>query len=60
VQTAEYFAEKADQCFRVARFARTPEATKFEVAINIESMGNEFMTKAVEVESIRQKTQRKV
>jgi hypothetical protein len=53
---AEYFIEKADQRFRLARFAKGADSTKIEVAADIEAMGNEFLTKAVEIESARQKT----
>jgi hypothetical protein len=55
MQSAEYFTEKADQCYRLARFARSADSTKFEVATTIEGLGNEFIAKAVELETVRQK-----
>ena len=36
-----------------------PDITKFDVASKIEAMGNEFMTKAIEIETDRQRVQRR-
>ena len=55
---AAYLVEKAEQCFRLAHAAKQPSATGGEIAINLEAMGNEFMTKAVEIETVRQKAHR--
>ncbi len=60
MEHSDYFLAKADECFSLARFARTTLGTKFEVATNIEAMGNEFMRKAVEVETAKQKLQRRL
>jgi preprotein translocase subunit Sss1 len=59
MQPADYLVEKADECFRIARYARKPDITEFDVATKIEAMGNEFMTKAVEIETDRQRVRRK-
>jgi hypothetical protein len=47
--TAEYFFEKADQCFR--RGDR-------KIAVELEARGNEFMAKAVELDTKQQKAAR--
>ena len=56
---AEYCTEKADQCFRLALFAKQPGSSVVEIAENLEAMGNEFWAKAVELETLRQKASRK-
>jgi hypothetical protein len=56
---AEYFLEKAEQCFRLAKLAKQPGNIAAEIAANLEALGNEFMTRAVEIETVRQKTPRK-
>jgi hypothetical protein len=52
---AEYFLEKAEQSFRLALLAKTAGDIGLEVADNLETMGYEFMNKAVEIETVRQK-----
>ena len=49
--TAEYFFEKADQCFRRSRGDR-------KIAVELEARGNEFMAKAVELDTKQQKASR--
>jgi hypothetical protein len=45
--TAEYFFERAERCFRRSRGNR-------EIAVELERNGNEFMTKAVELDTKQQ------
>jgi hypothetical protein len=49
---AQYFLEKADQFFRMARANR-------QIADELESLGNDFMAKAVEVDTKRDRTAKK-
>jgi len=56
---ADYCVDKAEQCFRLARLAKMPTATRIEIATNLETMGNELMAKAVEIETVRQRGLRK-
>ncbi|MGC1445296.1 MAG: hypothetical protein WA837_07495 [Xanthobacteraceae bacterium] len=56
---AEYFVDKAEQCFRLARLAKTPTFARSEIITNLETLGNELMAKAVEVETVRQRACRK-
>jgi hypothetical protein len=49
--TAEYFFEKADQCFRRSRGDR-------KIAVELDARGNEFMAKAVELDTKQQKAAR--
>jgi hypothetical protein len=51
VLTAEYFFEKADQCFRRSRGDR-------KSAVELDARGNEFMAKAVELDTKQQKAAR--
>jgi hypothetical protein len=55
---AEYFVEKAEECFRLAQLAKQPGDNGLQVAQNLEAMGHEFMSKAVEFETARQRNQR--
>ena len=50
--TEEFLIETADRCKRLARQGR-------ELAANLEHMGNDLMAKAVELDTSRQKTQKK-
>ncbi len=45
--------------FRIARLAKSPNFSRAEIVSNIESMGNELMAKAVEIETNRQRGHRK-
>lgn len=54
----EYLVEKADECFRLAKLAKQAGESGVEVAANLEAMGNEFMAKAVELETVRQKVKK--
>ena len=47
--TEEFLIETADRCKRLARVGR-------ELAANLETMGNDLMAKAVELDTTRQKT----
>jgi hypothetical protein len=49
--TAEYFFERAEQCFRRSRGDR-------QFAVELDAMGNEFMAKAVELDTKQQKLAR--
>ena len=53
---ADYFVEKAEQCFRLAKFARAHPLSK-EVAQALDAMGEELMRKAVEVDTRRQRSE---
>jgi hypothetical protein len=46
-----YFLEKADQCFRLGR----KPGVDADVAAELETMGYEFMAKAVEADTARDK-----
>ena len=52
VEYATYFLEKAEQCFRLGRAAGNSP----EIATELKAMGYEFMAKAVEVDTDRDKT----
>lgn len=52
---ADYCVEKAEQCFRLARLAKTPNFARAEIVSNLEAIGYELMAKAVEIETIRQR-----
>ncbi len=56
---ADYCVDKAEQCFRLARLAKSPNSVRAEIATNLEALGNELMAKAVEIETIRQRGHRK-
>ena len=56
---AEYCVDKAEQCFRLARLAQSPNVARTEIATNLEAIGNELMAKAVEIETVRQRGHRK-
>jgi hypothetical protein len=56
---ADYCVEKAEQCFRLARLAKSPTVALAEIAANLEAIGHELMAKAVELETIRQRRSQK-
>ncbi len=56
---ADYCMDKAEQCFRLARLAKSPSFARTEIVSNLETMGNELMAKAVEIETTRQRGHRK-
>ena len=58
MQEAEYFLQKAEECFRLAKLARVANGRVLEIAEDLEALGNEFANKAVEIETVRQKTKR--
>jgi hypothetical protein len=49
MQDANYFLEKADECFRLSEMVGANQ----ELAAALQSMGNEFMAKAVEIDTNR-------
>jgi hypothetical protein len=49
--TEEFLIEAADRCKRLARAGR-------ELAAGLETMGNDLMAKAVELDTKRQKSER--
>ena len=49
--TEEFLIDAADRCKRLARAGR-------ELAAGLETMGNDLMAKAVELDTTRQKTER--
>jgi hypothetical protein len=49
MQDANYFLEKADECFGLSEMA----GANRELAAALQSMGNEFMAKAVEIDTKR-------
>jgi hypothetical protein len=49
MQDASYFLDKAEQCFTLSRLV----GANREVATALQSMGNEFMAKAVEIDTER-------
>ncbi|MGE5535265.1 MAG: hypothetical protein ACM3W7_07100 [Acidobacteriota bacterium] len=52
VLESEYFIVKAEQCFRLARHARM-ELSDSAVAQELDAIGNEFLAKAVEIDTER-------
>ncbi len=50
--TEEFLIQTADRCKRLARVGR-------ELAADLETMGNDLMAKAVELDTARQKTEKK-
>ena len=55
---ADYCVEKAEQCFRLARLANSPNVELAEIASHLEAIGHELMAKAVELETVRQRGRR--
>jgi hypothetical protein len=54
---ADYFVEKAKQCFRLAKLARSNPLNP-EVANGLDAMGEEFMNRAVEIDTTRRRSER--
>jgi hypothetical protein len=54
---ADYFVEKAEQCFRLARLARSNPSND-EIANDLDAMGEEFMNIAVVIDTARQQSER--
>jgi hypothetical protein len=52
IKTAEYLIETADRCVRLAREGR-------ELAANLEAMSNELMAKAVDLDTSRDRNEKK-
>lgn len=52
MQNPQYFLDKADECMRLVRTAR-------ETADQLEGMAHDFMARAVEVETDRERTEKK-
>ena len=50
-QDATYFLQKADQLFRLIKHARSNSLPQEELYMELESLANEFMTKAVEIQT---------
>ena len=48
-EDADYFLERAERCFRMKEMA----ADNRELAVALETMANEFMAKAVELDTER-------
>ena len=53
---ADYFVEKAEQCFQLAKFARG-HVLSIEIARGIDALAEELMNKAVEIDTMRQRTE---
>ena len=51
---SQYFVDKADQCFRLARSIGA-ESTQRRLATELDALGNEFLKKAVELDTERDK-----
>lgn len=51
LKTEEYLVETADRCIRLAREGR-------ELIVRLEAISNELMAKAVEIDTMRDKTGR--
>ena len=49
MQDANYFIEKADQCFNLSHMAGSNQ----ELALALQTMAHEFMAKAVEIDTER-------
>jgi hypothetical protein len=50
----QYFIDKAEQCFRLARFVGE-KALLDKVAVELDSLGHEFLRKAVELDTERER-----
>lgn len=51
MQNPQYFLDKADECMRLVRTAR-------ETADRLEGMAHDFMARAVEIETARERTEK--
>jgi hypothetical protein len=52
---SEYFIAKADQCFRLAQYVRREHANS-AVAMELDAIANEFLARAVEIDTDRDRT----
>jgi hypothetical protein len=52
----QYFIDKADQCFRLARWVSQPFDSA-KVVTELDALGNEFLKKAVEIDTERDRTE---
>jgi hypothetical protein len=52
LKTEEYLSETADRCIRLARAGR-------EIADSLEALSNDFMAKAIEIDTTQQKKNQK-
>ena len=50
--------EKGEHCFRLAKFAVQPRMPRVEIASSLETLGHEFLAKAIEIETALHKIQR--
>ncbi len=55
---SQYFVDKADQCFRLARSVGA-DATHQPIATELNALGNEFLKKAVEIDTERDRAESK-
>ena len=53
---AEYFIQKAEQCFSLARHVRTDHASE-QVAAELDAIANEFLARAVEIDTERDRAE---
>ena len=58
ISDAQYFLEKGEHCLRLAKFAVQPRMPRVEIAGILETLGHEFLAKAVEIETALQKSRR--
>jgi hypothetical protein len=49
---SEYYIAKAEQCFRLARYVRG-EHSSSQIAEELEAIANEFLARAVELDTVR-------
>jgi hypothetical protein len=54
MQDANYFLDKAEQCFKLSLLV----SPNREAATALQSMGNEFMAKAVEIDTERDRKEK--
>lgn len=52
-QDATYFLEKADQLFHLIKHTRASRIPQEQLCVELESLANEFMAKAVEIQTKR-------
>ncbi|MDP1585645.1 MAG: hypothetical protein Q8M18_19675 [Bradyrhizobium sp.] len=53
---AEYFIQKAEQCFSLARHVRADYANN-EIAAELDAIANEFLARAVELDTERDRAE---
>jgi hypothetical protein len=54
----QYFIEKAEQCFRLARHVGKKPLLD-NVAVELDALGHEFLRKAVELDTARERKRRR-